>query len=96
MEPLADDAEFLPGPGALGQHGVSNCDGEIPPELDGLLRARPGACAAHWAWDHWGRIWFADGKFHEEVMVYGTTRAIISADTLPELIDDVNDRFGDG
>ena len=52
-----------------------------------------GWCS-HPAWDHWGSIWFEDGQFHEEVMVYGSVKKVISADTIEEVFNLVNEEFG--
>lgn len=41
-----------------------------------------------------GKVWFADGKFHEEVWVYRVPRKTFSADTLRDLMKLVNDEFG--
>lgn len=48
---------------------ITNIDGgAVPPGVEDDLRA--GKWAQHCAWDHWGEVWFADGKFHEKVMRY--------------------------
>lgn len=72
---------------------ISNFDGEVPESMTSLLRG-----GRHWvqhcAWNHWGAVWFSDGKFHERVMYYGAHVATISAPTLKELISDVNSIYG--
>lgn len=67
----------------------------IPAGLEEKLRAEPAQVFAyHGAWEFSGRVWFEDGQFHEEVRRYGTLRAVVSADTLEGLVEEVNDRFG--
>ena len=50
----------------------------------------------HPAWDHWGFVWFQDGKFYEMVRQYHVHVATISGDSLEKVIEEVNDRFGNG
>lgn len=73
----------------------SNFDHVMPADAEKLLRDGKH-WMAHTAWDHWGAVWFADGKFHERVMRYSAHVATLSADSLRELIGDVNDQFGHG
>jgi hypothetical protein len=85
MTVLPDDLEEV--------EGVSNFDGIVPDGLEEKLRTGKVWCA-HPAWDHWGAIWFADGKFHEMVKQYRVHVATVSGDTLREVLDEVNERFG--
>jgi hypothetical protein len=75
--------------------GMSNFDHEIDEGFAEALKALPGKVfGRHAGWEFNGRCWFADGKFHEEVWRYGSLRALVSADTLPELMSAVNADWG--
>jgi len=75
--------------------GMSNFDGRIDEGLAELLQARPGEVfGRHAGWDFNGQVFFFDGRFHEEVWVYGSPRSTISADTLPDLMKVVCDEYG--
>lgn len=71
---------------------ISNFDHSVPDEAERVLRG--GKAIEHPAWDHWGLIWFSGGQFHERVMRYNAHVATISADSLADLLEEVNDRFG--
>lgn len=74
---------------------MSNFDGVIDDGFADDLRAQPGRIfGRHSAWDFNGKVWFADGRFHEEVWCYGSPREIISADSLEELMKLANDKYG--
>ena len=73
---------------------MSNLDHRIPSEMESFLRANPDETGEHTAWDHWGKVWFKDELFHEEVWVYGSPRETLSAPTLHELMELVNSRWG--
>lgn len=71
----------------------SNSDHEMPPKAEeGLKEGKH--YMEHTAWDHYGVVWFDVGRFHERVMRYGVTVATVSGDTLRDVIDEVNHRFG--
>jgi hypothetical protein len=73
----------------------SNFDHKFDRAIVDAVLARPGEVyATHPAWDHHGRVWFADGKWHEEVWVYGSPRSVETNESLEELIREVNDRYG--
>lgn len=71
---------------------MSNCDHSIDEGMDGALRA--GGVGEHSAWDFHGDVWFEDGQFHEEVWVYKEYRETSSADTLEQLMTEVNAEYG--
>jgi hypothetical protein len=73
--------------------GMSNFDHSINDGFEEQLRTGK-LWGRHAGWNFNGRVWFADGKFHEEVWVYRVIQKIVSADTLRELMDAVNDEFG--
>lgn len=74
---------------------MSNLDGEIDDGFAEALQAEPGKVfGTHTAWDFYGKVYFMDGKFHEEVWVNRSPRKTISASTLRELMNDVCDYYG--
>jgi len=74
--------------------GVSNFDGEIDPGFAEALRAQPGAVFGHHCGQNFcGRVFYEDGQFREEVQVYGRYNETISAPSLPELMERVNDEY---
>jgi hypothetical protein len=71
---------------------ISNYDQCIDPQLQ--QRLKDGKSGNHFAWNFRGYLWFADGQFHEEVWRYNRAREVISADTLEDLREAVNDKYG--
>jgi hypothetical protein len=71
----------------------SNLTHEMPEGADALLR-QGKHWMPHYAWNYFGYIWFADGQFHERIMVYRRHVETMSADTLYDLISNVNDKYG--
>lgn len=75
----------------------SNFDHELVSAVADKLRENEGKLwAAHPAWDHHGRVWFANGMFHEEVRVYGTIRSVVTSADIMDVIREVNDQYGHG
>ena len=77
-------------------HGyITNFDHTIEDGFEDMLRAEPGEVyGVHSAHNFNGRVWYADGRFFEEVWVYGTPRGTLTADTLKDLMALVNDEYG--
>lgn len=73
----------------------SNFDHEIPEGLESALKAG-GVWCEHAAWDHWGAMWHEDGEFHERVMRYQSHVATVSGETFKQVVDAVNEQFGNG
>ena len=74
---------------------ISNANhGLIPDGLEATLKGG-GFKTTHYAWDFFGIIWFADGQFYEKVMQYGRHVGSFSADSLHDLVQKVNDEYGD-
>lgn len=74
---------------------MTNYDGSATTGMAEALQARPGEVfGRHVAWNFFGRVWFADGLFHEEVKRYGAVVDDMSAPTLEELMMIVNNRSG--
>ena len=75
--------------------GMTNFDGSIDRGLAEALQAEPARVRAiHAGWDFCGRVWFEGGKFHEEVSVYCVLQKVITAETLPDLMEAVCKEFG--
>lgn len=73
--------------------GMSNCDGAIGEGLADYLKAG-GLGAEHYAWNFCGSLSFRDGRFVEEVHRYHVLVGTVEADTLEDLMREVNDQFG--
>jgi hypothetical protein len=73
--------------------GMSNFDHRIDDGLDAALRGGK-VYAIHAAWEFNGRVWWADGGFHEQVWRYNQPVAVVRAATLPDLMAEVNDAWG--
>lgn len=75
--------------------GMTNFDGSIDAGFAEALQAQPGKVyGQHSAWNFCGCVYFYDGKFHEEVWVYGSPRKTISADNLRDLMTAACEEFG--
>jgi hypothetical protein len=74
---------------------ISNADGgEIAEVLEDDLRA--GMRTDHAAWEHFGAVWYdaATGQFVEAVKRYRVLVAVHSAESLRDLVHEVNDAWG--
>lgn len=74
------------------KYEMSNFDGRIDDGMENALL--DGEIGVHSAWNFNGRVYYQDGKFVEEVMAYGTLDDTIEADTLEELMETVNSKYG--
>lgn len=75
--------------------GMTNFDGSIDEGLTEALRAEPAmVCAQHSAWNFCGYVWFENGKYREQVWRYHSPIDEIEADTLKELMEEVNAEYG--
>lgn len=72
----------------------SNFDHTEPQGYEDKMRAGRFFCL-HPAWEHHGTMWFEDGEFHEEVWRHGAHIDTLSAASLRELFDAVNEKWGD-
>jgi len=69
----------------------------IDEDVGKRLQEKPGKVyGQHSALNFCGLVWFENDKFHEQVWVYGSPVKDISSKTLEELMEEVNDEFGQG
>ncbi len=74
-------------------YSMSNFDHSIDEGMEEDLRN--GMRSYHAGWNFFGLVWFESGQFHEMVKQYRHHIATHSADSLRELMVDVNASFGD-
>ena len=74
--------------------GMSNFDHSIDEGFEKALRTRR-VYGQHSGWNFCGYAWFADGQFHEDVWHYNEYRETFTAASLPELMEAVNNEWGD-
>jgi hypothetical protein len=72
--------------------GMSNYDMQIDDGLEVALRE--GRVGSHFAWNFFGRVWFSDGVFYEEVWRHRTPKKLHAAASLRDLMDTVNNEWG--
>ena len=70
----------------------SNFDHEINQQIVGEVRQ--GKIADYPGWNFHATVWFADGQFHAKIMQYLVHVATLSAETFPELKDEICNEFG--
>lgn len=74
---------------------MSNFDLTVDDGMAAALMAEPvDLFGRHAGLNFNGIVYFRDGKFHEQVWVYGTPRETISSNTLEELMIEVNSAYG--
>ena len=71
----------------------SNFDNLMPEGAENILK-KGEYYIAHPAHDHWGAMWYEEGKFYEKVMQYTSHIDTVSAESLRELFYEVNVRYG--
>jgi hypothetical protein len=75
---------------------MSNFDAQIEPEAEYLLQKHPGEHAQHAAWNFCGYVkWDPDWElFIEQVWVYGAHVDTFAAESLYELMKEINGEYG--
>lgn len=73
--------------------GMSNYEHSIDDGLDEALR-ETGVYSRHAGWNFNGLVWFEGGQFKEEVWQYHEPQEILSAHSLRDLMEVVNDKWG--
>lgn len=86
--------EFLQAPPDAEDLGnlMSNFDGEIDEEIAEQLKS--GGKAGYPAWDFHGTVWWADGKYHCQIMQYRAHIDTVSAETPQTLMEECCARYG--
>ena len=74
--------------------GMSNFDGAIDNGFEDILKSGKYV-GHHAALDFSGSVWFENKVFSEEVWQFGTHVGTVSANTLKELMEEVNEEYGD-
>jgi len=75
--------------------GMSNFDCEIEDGFEEALRKEPNKVfGRHAGWNFNGLVHFDGEQFVERVHVYGSMQEEIKADTLKDLMDEVNNEYG--
>ncbi len=72
---------------------MSNFDHSIDDGLEEALKTEE-TFSGHAGQDFNGHTWFKDGQFHEAVCCYHILQGIESANSLRELMEKVNDKYG--
>jgi hypothetical protein len=55
---------------------------------------QPDTFGEHCGYNFHGIVWFEDDQYHEEVCVHRNVRGTYHADTLEELVQEVNSKYG--
>lgn len=77
----------------LGESVMSNFDQQVKPEVEAQLR-QGGCYSNHTAWEFCGNVWLEQGEWHEQVFRFHQPVGTYSADTLQELMREVNNNHG--
>ena len=72
----------------------SNFDHEYDEEVRKDLDESDSIVFQHAAWNFCGYVWKADGKYHNEVWVYGSPVECFTADNLEDVINYANIKYG--
>ena len=72
---------------------MSNFDGVIDNGFEDAIVGKE-TFGTHSAWNFNGVVYCRDGKFYEDVWRYCSFVETIFADTLEDLMNEVNDKFG--
>jgi len=75
---------------------MSNLGGQIEPGAEELLKEHPMEAAQHSAWNFCGYVWWDPDweLFIEEVWVYKAPQERFAAETLSDLQEEVNYKYG--
>lgn len=77
--------------------GMRNFDNFIEDGLEQkLIEAEGTGYSGHAAWDFYGHVYYSDGVFKEDVWIYGVKQITMEANSLRELMNNVNDVYGWG
>jgi hypothetical protein len=71
----------------------SNLEQKMPTGAEEILK-NGNVYIAHTAWDHWGKMYYENGKFKEDVWRQNEPMGTIEGDALEEVFEKVNDQYG--
>lgn len=75
--------------------GMSNFEHTIDDNLAQILRdGEDKLFAQHSAWDFCGYVWYSNGIYHEQIWRYKSPIDEIEAETLEDLMEEANSRYG--
>ncbi len=87
--------QSIPKPKIQLQYEMSNFDLTIDEGMSEALKERPGEVFGnHYAWDFCGNVFYFNNKFYESVFVHHQLIEIFEADSLEQLMTDVNKQYG--
>jgi hypothetical protein len=73
----------------------ANFDHKLNQNVADQLKVQPGKTyAQHAAWGFCGYVWYQDGQWYEEIWIHNTRKTTRSNEDLRELIEEVNDHYG--
>lgn len=74
---------------------ATNFDHSIDQTIKAKLIENPNKfSASHSAWNFNGTIYYDDNKFIEEIWVYGSKREKLENNSIEELIQEANNKYG--
>lgn len=77
-------------------YGMSNLDFTIDDGFEKAIIEKPGKVfGKHYAYNFIGRVWFDNNKYYEEVWVHRKIVDLVEAESLEELMETVNRKYGD-
>lgn len=83
-------ADFTEYPDAI----MSNFDREIDYKVAEQIKSKP-FFSQYSAWNFCGYVWWQNEKWHCEIWTHHAIRETISADTLPEIMNEACSKYGD-
>lgn len=73
----------------------SNFDHVLNEGVKEVLQNKPNECWSHHAaWDFCGYIWYDGKRWREEIWVYHSFQEVLEADTVEDLIEGANEKYG--
>lgn len=72
----------------------SNYDHVLNEDVANELLGDPNVYAGHAAWNFYGRVWYEDGQWTEQVWCYGCPVMTLRGTDLAALIELVNAEYG--
>ena len=74
---------------------VCNFDSSIDAGIADILRVGEGdTFSKHYAHNFCGIVYYEDGSFHEDIIIFGVMRETMSDESISGLVKKVNDKYG--